>query len=194
MPFDVSLNLSVPASALTGRMGSDTFQGSSELAVNGFDVQEAGIKGLIGAGHFGDPRRIFNVVGMGRVGQGVQNLLEPGHASGIFQGSAPGAVEQPRRRRSLRRRAAGNQLEPVKPAVAEVVLIERDPGSSRQQLIQRAILLCPVLRFFARPPGEPLQGFRYLAIDRPQRREGIAAGKSVQMSIQPKATCRTPCT
>ena len=128
---------------------------------------------------------MFNVLRMGRIGQSIQNPLEPGHASGIFQRAAPGSADQPRRRSSLCRWAAGNQLDPVEPAVAEIVLIERRPRSARQKLIQRAVLLSPVSRFFAPLLRDPLQCFRYLAIDRPQRCEGIAVGKSVQMGILP---------
>jgi hypothetical protein len=43
----------------------------NELPVNGLEVEEAGIKGLMGAGHLGCPRRIFNVFRMGRIGQSI---------------------------------------------------------------------------------------------------------------------------
>ena len=104
---------------------------------------------------------MFTVFRMGRVGQSVQNLLEPGHTAGVFQRAAPrSGGDQPRRRIGLRRWAAGNQFDPVKPAVAEIVLVERHPRSTRQNLIQRAILLSTVPRFLAPLRREPLQRFR----------------------------------
>jgi hypothetical protein len=73
----------------------------------------------------------------------------------------------------------------VKPAVTEVVLIERRTRSCGEKLVQRTVLLGHVGRFFAPLCREPLQGLGYLAVNRTQTREGIAGGKPVQMHILP---------
>src|SRR5438105_2969074 len=56
-------------------------------------------------------------------------FLEPRETSGIFRRATGGTVDQPYRLTGCVRGPASDQLEPVKPAVAEVVLIERGPGS-----------------------------------------------------------------
>jgi len=65
------------------------------------------------------------MVGMRRVRQRVHFFLVAGQSSGIFERAAPGAVDQAGLRTVCFCGPAGNELEPVKPAVSEVVFVER---------------------------------------------------------------------
>jgi hypothetical protein len=65
----------------------------------------------------------------------MQNLLVPREASRIFQRAASGAGEQPRRRIIFVAETAGDDFESVKPAVTEVVLIERRPRPCGEKLV-----------------------------------------------------------
>lgn len=100
------------------------------------------------------------------VGQGSHDLLVAGKTSGVFQWAAPSAVYQSGRQAVFLLGPAGNQLEPVKPAVTKVVFVERSARPQRQQLIQGTVLLGPVARFFARLPWKPLRDFQEFAVDR----------------------------
>lgn len=161
----------------------------SQRPVHGGDVEEGRVKRRIGAGYVGHPCGVFGVVRMRRVGQRVHDLFVPGKASGVFQRAAPGAVNQPGRRTVVVRGPAGNQLEPVKPAIAKIVFVERFARAQREQLIQGAILLGPIIRFFAFLPGKPLQGLRNFALDRRQRSERVACYKPVQVRVLPAKCC-----
>jgi enoyl-CoA hydratase/carnithine racemase len=66
-----------------------------------------------------------------------------------------------------------------KPAVTKVLPLERSARFQREQLIQRAILLMPVARFFTLLSGKPLRDFREYGVDRPQRRERVACYQPV---------------
>jgi hypothetical protein len=92
----------------------------SQRAVHGGDIREARVKRPIGAAYFGDPGGVFGVARMGRVCQGVHNLLVSGKSSGFFQQAAPGAVDQTYRWSRRFGEPRGNQLKPVKPAVTKV--------------------------------------------------------------------------
>lgn len=92
------------------------------------------------------------MVRMRRVGQDIHDLLVTRETSRVFQRAAAGSIDQPGRRRIVVCGPAGNQPEPVKPAVTEVVLVERLARPQREQLIQGAILLRPVARFFTLLP------------------------------------------
>ena len=61
------------------------------------------------------------------VGQGIDKFLTAGETSGVFQRSPPGTVDQAGQRTVVVRGPAGNELEPMKPAVTEVILVERFP-------------------------------------------------------------------
>jgi hypothetical protein len=161
----------------------------SQRPVHCGDVQEGRVKRLVRPGNVGNPCGLFGVIRMRRVGQGIHNLLVAGKSSGVFQRAASGPVDQPGRRTVFVRGPAGNQLEPVKPAVTKIVFVERGTCTQREQLIQGAILLGPVIRFFAFLPGKPLQGFRNFAVDRPQRREGILRCEPVQVHVLPAKDC-----
>ena len=97
----------------------------SQHPVHGGNVEEGGVKRRIGTGDVGDPCCVFGVVRMRRVGQGVHDLLVAGESAGVFQRPAAGAIDQPGRRTVVVPGPAGNQLEPVKPAVTKVVFVKR---------------------------------------------------------------------
>ncbi len=129
------------------------------------------------------------MVRMRRVGQGIHDVLVTRHTSGVFQRAAPGAVDQADRRTVFVYEPVGNQFEPVKPAVSEVVFVERLARPQCEQLIQSAVLLRPVARFFTLLPWKPLRDFREFAVDRPQRRERVACYKPVQVRVLPAKCC-----
>ena len=65
--------------------------------------------------------RLCGPPGLRRVCQGIHDLLIAGEACGVFQRAASGAAPQSGRKTVVVRGPAVNDLEPVKPAVAEVV-------------------------------------------------------------------------
>jgi hypothetical protein len=73
----------------------------------------------------------------------------------------------------------------VQPAVAKVVFVEGCARTQGKQLIQGAILLGPVPRFFRLPPWKPLQDLWILAVNGPQRSERILWCELVQVRILP---------
>lgn len=129
------------------------------------------------------------MVGTGRVGQGIHDLLVSGKTSGVFQRAPAGAVDQSGRRTVSVRVPAGNQLEPVQPAVAKVLFIKGCARTQGEQLIKGAVLLWPVARFLTHLPRKPLQDLRNLAIDRPQRGKGIICCEPVQVRVLPAKGC-----
>lgn len=79
----------------------------------------------------------------------------------------PGAVDQQGQRSAFVTGPEGDQFEPVKPGVTEVVLVERSTRSQREQMFQGTILLRPVGGFFTITPGKPLLDFREFAVNEP---------------------------
>lgn len=97
----------------------------AEDPVHSINVQTGWIVWLLGAGDLGDPFRNLAVIRVSRVREDVQNLPVPWEAAGIFKPPAASIGEQPGRRITSVPGTAGNQLQPVQPAVPEVVLVER---------------------------------------------------------------------
>lgn len=75
------------------------------------------------------------------------------------------------------------------PTVTKVVLGECSARTQRQQLIQAAILLRPVVRFFTLLPRKPLQDLRKVAVNRLRRHERAACYRPEQVRDLP-AKCR----
>lgn len=66
--------------------------------VHGRDVQDGGVKRVIGTVYLCHPLGVLRVVWMSRDGQGIQDLFVSGKSSAVLQRAATGTVEHPGRR------------------------------------------------------------------------------------------------
>lgn len=66
----------------------------SQHSVHGRNFHEGGVKRHIGAWYVGHPRKVFGMVRMSRVGQGIHDLLLARKTAGTSERPAPGADRQ----------------------------------------------------------------------------------------------------
>ena len=161
----------------------------SQRTVHGGDIQEDRGKRSIESGYLAHPRRVFGVVRVRRIGLRVHNLLVSGKSSGVFRRAAPCPIDQSGQWSVFACWSAGNQFEPVKPAVTKVVFIKDCARTLAEQLIEGELLLGPVPRLFTLLPRKPPQDLRNHAVNRLQRREGLIRCEPVQVQVLPAKDC-----
>lgn len=137
--------------------------------VQGIEVHD---RRFVRAGYFSYPFRYVDAGG--RVGKHVLSARDPGSSSGPRRAPAGQFVPG----------TAGDHVKPVKPAVAEVVLVESaaDPASNSWPVSSSPR---DVGGFPAPLCAEPFQGHGDLGVNWQQPLEGVAGGKAVQVCILP---------